>query len=95
MELEPDYHIVVGVHGSVGIKGILKHPHGEPLYSAATVEQLVRERDELLALAEDAHEAWDKDEDARVGKLLLAMMDEVFRKKYRPDLAKVGDGDTA
>jgi uncharacterized coiled-coil protein SlyX len=30
---EPDYHIVVGVHGSVSIKGGLKHPHGTALYA--------------------------------------------------------------
>jgi hypothetical protein len=39
----------------------------------------------LLKLAEDAYEAWDNDRDARVGKLLKAMLDPKFRATYRPD----------
>lgn len=41
----------------------------------------------LRALAKDAYEAWDNDRDAKVGKLLRAMLDANFRKQYRPDLA--------
>ena len=49
----------------------------------------------LLGLARDAYECWDGDKDAKVGKLLRAMLDEKFRAHYRPDLAKVGAGNTA
>ncbi len=64
-------------------------------YHRADAKKWNDEVNALLTLAEDAHEAWDKDEDARVGKLLLAMMDAAFRKTYRPDLVKVGATDTA
>jgi hypothetical protein len=40
----------------------------------------------LRALAADAYAAWDTDHDARVGKLLRAMLDAGFSKQYRPDL---------
>ena len=67
----------------------------EIAYHKADAKKWNDEVNALLTLAEDAHAAWDKDEDARVGKLLLAMMDEVFRKTYRPDLVKVGADRTA
>lgn len=44
------------------------------------------EIERLRTLARDAYAAWDSDKDARVGKLLIAMLDENFSKKYRPDL---------
>lgn len=40
----------------------------------------------LLDLARNAYDCWDSDKDAKVGKLLLAMLDEKFRAQYRPDL---------
>lgn len=46
----------------------------------------IAERDRLRTLARDAHTAWDNDRDARVGKLLMAMLDCEFSKTYRPDL---------
>lgn len=52
-------------------------PHGE---CAAEIGR-------LQALAREAYEAWDKDRDSRVGKLLLAMLDAKFCATYRPDLA--------
>lgn len=38
-------------------------------------------------VAVEAFEAWDKDDDARVGKLLRAMADPEFAKAYREDVA--------
>lgn len=64
-------------------------------YHKADAKKWNDEVNALLTLAEDAHAAWDRDDNARVGKLLLAMMDEVFRKQYRPDLVKVGADKTA
>ena len=40
----------------------------------------------LQKLAKDAHDAWDNDHDAKVGKLLYAMLSPEFCKCYRPDL---------
>lgn len=51
-------------------------------------DEIVRLRTEtanILALANDARDAWDNDQDTRVGKLLLAMIDDEFRATYRPD----------
>ena len=48
--------------------------------------ELQVEIERLRTLARDAYEAWDNDRDARVGKLLIAMLDEKFSKTYRPDL---------
>ena len=62
------------------------HQHLAPLARA-----LERENVGLRALAKDAYEAWDNDRDARVGKLLRAMLDEKFSKVYRPDLAPTGE----
>jgi hypothetical protein len=64
------------------------------LRSRDVAATLADEVNALLTLAEDAHEARNKDDDTRVGKLLLAMMDRGFRKTYRPDLVKVGAGET-
>jgi len=77
------------------LKGARSCLMDEITYHKADAKKWNDEVNALLTLAEDAHEAWDKDEDARVGKLLLAMMDATFRKTYRPDLAKVGGSDTA
>ncbi len=41
----------------------------------------------MRSLARDAYDAWDHDRDAKVGKLLRAIMDDDFRAMYRPDLA--------
>ena len=49
-------------------------------------QQAAQEIEALKALANDARDAWDNDQDGRVGKLLLAMIDERFRFTYRPDL---------
>lgn len=48
--------------------------------------ELQVEIERLRTLARDAYAAWDNDRDARVGKLLIAMIDEKFSKAYRPDL---------
>lgn len=40
----------------------------------------------MRSLARDAYDAWDHDRDAKVGKLLRAIMDDEFRAMYRPDL---------
>lgn len=53
---------------------------------AEDVRALRDERDQLIVLAKEAVKAWDTDQDARVGKLLMAMIDSDFRKQYRPDL---------
>lgn len=44
------------------------------------------EIERLRALAKDAYAAWDMDRDARVGKLLRAMLNPEFSSAYRPDL---------
>lgn len=51
----------------------------------ALAADALAEIEAMRSLARDAYDAWDHDRDARVGKLLLAMMDEKFRKTYRPD----------
>jgi len=48
------------------------------------------EIERLTTLAKDAHAAWDSDQDARVGKLLIAMLDMDFCWSYRPDLTTLG-----
>jgi hypothetical protein len=46
------------------------------------------EIERLHTLARDAYESWDNDKDAKVGKLLRAMLNETFCAQYRPDLVK-------
>jgi hypothetical protein len=46
----------------------------------------IEEIEALRKLASDAYTKWDADDEARVGKLLRAMVDHEFRKTYRPDL---------
>ena len=53
-----------------------------------------KEIDKLLTLARDAQAAWDGDNDARVGKLLRAMVDKDFCKSYRPDLVQPTDSES-
>lgn len=55
----------------------------------AMVDEYTRVTDEnkaLQKLATDAYNAWNRDDDPRVGKLLIAMLSPEFRKTYRPDL---------
>ena len=63
---------------------------GEALHSKSAIAAELAHRDieieRLRTLARDAYAAWDGDKDARVGKLLHAMLDEEFSKSYRPDL---------
>lgn len=66
------------------------HQHLAPL-----ARKLERENVLLRTLAKDAYEAWDNDMDARVGKLLRAMLDEKFSKTYRPDLVPNARGKPA
>ena len=47
-------------------------------------ETALRAQGELMAIANDAYSAWDNDQDSKVGKLLRAMVDEEFRRSYRP-----------
>ncbi len=61
-------------------------PEGWPAVKMRQVSALCTELEQLRKLASDAHEAWDKDRDIQVGKLLKAMLDDKFRKTYRPDL---------
>lgn len=55
------------------------------------VVECIDEIESLLALARDAYDAWDADDDPKVGKLLRAMLDEAFRSTYRPDLRPNGE----
>lgn len=57
------------------------------LYSHVVGREAATEIEQLRTLARDAYEAWDNYRDAQVGKLLRAMLDETFRKTYRPDLS--------
>lgn len=52
----------------------------------ATMKAAGAEIQRLRKLATDAYEAWDTDQDTRVGKLLRAMVDADFCRTYRPDL---------
>lgn len=52
---------------------------------AEVVAPYKRELAVLRSLAATARDAWDNDQDTRVGKLLLAMIDEKFRASYLPD----------
>lgn len=47
----------------------------------------ISEIEAMRSLARDAYDAWDHDRDAKVGKLLRAIMDDDFRAMYRHDLA--------
>lgn len=49
-------------------------------------ESLWHEVEVMRVLAREAYEAWGADNDARLGKLLRAMIDDEFRNSYRPDL---------
>ena len=57
----------------------------------ALAADALAEIEAMRSLARDAYDAWDHDRDARVGKLLLAMMDQKFRKTYRPDTVPNGN----
>ena len=62
---------------------------------AQRLEAAHEEIEAMRWLARDAFDAWDRDKDAKVGKLLRAMIDHDFRKiyrpeMYRPDLAPTG-----
>lgn len=48
------------------------------------------EIERLRTLARDAGKAWDMDQTSRVGKLLIAMIDEKFSAVYRPELSGTG-----
>lgn len=66
---------------------------GEPCQSLCeTPCTTTSEVQRLRSLARDAYEAWDNDRDAKVGKLLRAMLDDAFCKTYRPDLAPNASG---
>ena len=69
------------------------HANADRLTQAYLALQVENVR--LLELARNAYECLDSDKDAKVGKLLRAMLDEKFREHYRPDLAKVGSHRTA
>lgn len=56
------------------------------LYSHTVDREAADEIEQLRTLAGDAYEAWDNDRDTQVGKLLRSMLDDKFRKTYRPDL---------
>lgn len=49
-------------------------------------EEAAQEIERLRALARDAYDSWEHDRDAKVGKLLRAMLDAEFSAVYRPDL---------
>ncbi len=53
---------------------------------AEALEMMRAENERLHTLARDARAAWDADRDARVGKLLRAMVDTDYCRTYRPDL---------
>jgi hypothetical protein len=55
--------------------------------SAKAMLDAAREIEAVRSLARDAYDAWDHDRDAKVGKLLRAIVDDDFRAMYRPDLA--------
>lgn len=52
----------------------------------AEIARLRAENERLSTLARDAFVAWDAGRDARVGKLLRAMVDADYCRTYRPDL---------
>lgn len=52
----------------------------------AAIAELRAEHERLSTLARDAYVAWSTDRDARVGKLLRAMVDAGYCRTYRPDL---------
>lgn len=58
-----------------------------PCADACRLAELDAEIQRLQTLARDAFAAWEYDRDARVGKLLRAMVDVQFCKTYRPDLS--------
>lgn len=59
--------------------------------AAEEIETLRAESERLRTLARDAAVAWDADRDARVGKLLRAMVDVDYCRTYRPDLVPNAD----
>ena len=64
---------------------IVADSDGDELGHANVMRDAITEIETMRSLARDAYDAWDHDRDARVGKLLRAMMDDGFRKTYRPD----------
>ena len=50
------------------------------------LESAEEEIEAMRWLARDAFDAWNHDKDAKLGKLLRAMIDHEFRKAYRPEM---------
>jgi hypothetical protein len=53
---------------------------------AKRMESAEEEIEAMRWLARDAFDAWNHDKDAKLGKLLRAMIDHEFRKVYRPEM---------
>ena len=62
--------------------------HDPDSHESILFREAADEIERLHTLARDAYESWDNDKDAKVGKLLRAMLDETFCTQYRPDLVK-------
>jgi hypothetical protein len=62
--------------------------HDPDSHESILFREAADEIERLHTLARDAYESWDNDKDAKVGKLLRAMLDETFCAQYRPDLVK-------
>lgn len=64
---------------------IVAESDGDEWGHANVMRDAITEIESVWSIAHEAYIAWDNDMDAKVGKLLRAILDEQFRKTYRPD----------
>lgn len=64
-----------------------------PVYTTqpSTAQAVEAASNSWRKVAAEAFEAWDSDNDSRLGKLLRAMSDPVFARQYRKDIAALHD----
>lgn len=63
-------------------------PADTKVYTDAQVAELLRrERERWIAASIEAHRRWDSDQDAKLGKLLIAMANPDFGRTYSAETA--------